>query len=106
MGKVNWTQPQAAQVNVTQVTNVTSSLGSALGADAEIGPNTSTVITLSVPNAKAGDPILITALDDYVDWTVYSAWCKVDGVVNIRFGNFTAKTVNVKGSQYKIVIVK
>lgn len=106
LGNVNWTSPQAAQVNVTQVTNVTSSLASALGADAEIGPNTSTVITLSVPNAKAGDPILITALDDYIDWTVYSAWCKVDGVVNIRFGNFTAKTVNVKGSQYKIVIVK
>ncbi|MBW0176345.1 hypothetical protein [Sediminibacterium sp.] len=106
LGNVNWTQPQAAQVNVTQVTNVTSSLASALGADAEIRPNTSTVITLAVPNAKAGDPILITALDDYIDWTVYSAWCKVDGIVNIRFGNFTAKAVNVKGSQYKIVIVK
>ncbi len=106
LGNVNWTEPQAAQVSVTQVTNVTSSLASALGADAEIRPNTSTVITLQVPNAKVGDPILITALDDYIDWTVYSAWCKVDGVVNIRFGNFTAKTVNVKGSQYKIVIVK
>jgi hypothetical protein len=104
LGNVNWTEPQAAQVNVTQVSY--TNLAQASGADAEIKPNTSTVITLQVPNAKAGDPILITALDDYIDWTVYSAWCKVDGEVNIRFGNFTAKTVSVRGSQYKIVLVK
>ncbi len=106
LGNVNWTSPQAAQVNVTQVTNITSNLNTALGADAEINPNTSTVITLPVKNAKKGDSILVTALDDYKDWTVYSAWCSADEVVHIRFGNFTAKPVNVKGSQYKIVIIK
>ena len=104
LGNVNWTEPQAAQVNVTQVTN--TSLDQIAGANATIKPNTTTVIELLVPNAKAGDPILITALDDYIDWTVYGAWCKVDGKVNIRFGNFTAKEVNVLGSQYKIVLIK
>lgn len=105
-GKVSWTTPQAAQNNVTQVNIVTSNTTSALGADAEIGPNTSTVITLKVPQAKKEDAIVITALDDYVNWTVYSAWCPNDGEVKIRFGNFTVNTVNVRGSQYKIVIIK
>lgn len=105
-GKVSWATPQATQASITQVTNITSNTTSALGADAEIGPNTSTVITLKVERAKKGDAILITALEDYVDWTVYSAWCAEDGEVKIRFGNFTAKQVNVRGSQYKIVIVK
>lgn len=103
-GKVNWTVPQAAQVNVTQVSY--TNLSQYTGADAEIKPNTSTVITIPVKNAKAGDCILITALDDYIDWTVYSAWCKVDEQVSIRFGNFTDKPVSVRGSQYKIVLVK
>lgn len=106
LGNVNWTVPQAAQVNVTQVTNVTSSLDQIAGANARIKPNTTTVIELDVPNAKVGDPILITALDDYIDWTVYGAWCKTDGKVNIRFGNFTANEVTVLGSKYKIVLVK
>jgi len=106
LGNVNWTAPQAAQVSVTQVTNISTILDQIAGANAKILPNTTTVIEVSVPNAKRGDPILITALDDYIDWTVYGAWCKVDGKVNIRFGNFTAKEVTVLGSQYKIVLVK
>ncbi|HCL06920.1 MAG TPA: hypothetical protein DHW64_13620 [Chitinophagaceae bacterium] len=104
LGNVNWTTPQAAQVNVTQVSY--TNLAQAAGADAEINPNTTTVIKVPVQNAKAGDPILITALDDYIDWTVYGAWCKVDGEINIRFGNFTDRKVSVRGSQYKIVLVK
>lgn len=104
LGNVNWTTPQAAQVNVTQVSN--ANLDRFAGVDAEIQPNTTTVIKITVQNAKAGDPILITALDDYMDWTVYGAWCKIDGEINVRFGNFTAKKVSVRGSQYKIVIVK
>lgn len=104
LGNVNWTSPQAAQVNITQVMN--ANLDQAAGVDAEIQPNTTKVIKVTITNAKAGDPILITALDDYVDWTVYGAWCKVDGEINIRFANFTPKKVNVRGSQYKIVLVK
>lgn len=104
LGNVNWTSPQAAQVNITQVSY--TNLSSSTGTDAEIQPNTSTVITVDVPAAKAGDPIFVAALDDYIDWTVYSSWCKEDGKVKIRFGNFTAKKVDVKRSQYKIVLVK
>lgn len=104
LGNVNWTLPQAAQVNVTQVTN--ANLSQTNGTDARIGANTTTVVEVQVSNAKVGDPILITALDDYQFWTVYGAWCKRDGVVSIRFANFTAQPVTVLGSQYKIVLVK
>lgn len=106
LGNVNWTTPQAAQVNVTQVTNFNLTLSVTTGQNARISANTATVVNVPIPNAKQGDPILITALDDYKDWTVYGAWCKNDGVVSIRFANFTAQPVDVLGSQYKIVIVK
>lgn len=106
LGNVNWTSPQAAQVNVTQVSNFNLNLNVIAGQNARIAPNTSTVIEIDVPNAKVGDPILITALDDYQNWTVYGAWCKVDGKVNVRFANFTAQPVDVIGSLYKIVLVK
>ena len=104
LGNVNWTPPQAAQVNVTQVTN--ANLSQTSGTDARIGANTTTVVEVPVSNARIGDPILITALDDYQFWTVYGAWCKRDGIVSIRFANFTAQPVTVLGSQYKIVLVK
>jgi hypothetical protein len=104
LGNVNWTTPQAAQVNVTQVTN--ANLSQTTGTDARIGANTTTVVEIEVPNARIGDPILITALDDYQFWTVYGAWCKRDGYVSVRFANFTAQPVTVLGSQYKIVVIK
>lgn len=106
LGNVNWTTPQAAQVNVTQVTNVNFSLNIIAGQNARIAPNTTTVITINVPQAKKGDPILITAQDDYTDWAVYTAWCGTDGVVSVRLANFTALPVDVLGSQYKIVVIK
>lgn len=104
LGNVNWTAPQATNISVTQVTN--ANLSQTSGADARIEANTTTVIEIEVPNARAGDPILITALDDYQFWTVYGAWCKRDRYVSIRFANFTAQPVTVLGSQYKIVVVK
>lgn len=104
LGNVNWTAPQATSISVTQVTN--ANLSQTSGADARIGANTTTVVEIEVPNARIGDPILITALDDYQFWTVYGAWCKRDGFVSVRFANFTAQPVTVLGSQYKIVVVK
>jgi hypothetical protein len=104
LGNVNWTVPQAANISVTQVTN--ANLSQTSGADARIGANTTTVVEIEVPNARIGDPILITALDDYQFWTVYGAWCKRDGFVSVRFANFTAQPVTVFGSQYKIVVIK
>lgn len=104
LGNVNWTAPQATSISVTQVTN--ANLSQTTGADARIEANTTTVIEIEVPNARIGDPILITALDDYQFWTVYGAWCKRDGFVSVRFANFTAQPVTVLGSQYKIVVVK
>lgn len=106
LGNVNWTTPQAAQVSVTQVSNFNLNLNVIAGQNARIAANTTTVIRVPVTNAKQGDPILITALDDYQNWTVYGAWCKEDGFVNIRFANFTAQPVDVLGSLYKIVLVK
>lgn len=106
LGNVNWTKPQAAQVNVTQVTNVNLSLSIITGQDARIAPNTTTIVTVPVPGVKKGDPILVTPQDDYWQWAVYSQWVKEDGVVAIRFANFTTNHVDVLGSQYKIVVIK
>lgn len=106
LGNVNWTTPQAAQVNVTQVTNVNLSLSITTGQNARIPPNTTTIVTIPVPGVRRGDPILVTPQDDYRDWAVYTAWCSNDGVVSVRFANFTPSPVDVLGSQYKIVVIK
>jgi hypothetical protein len=106
LGNVNWTTPQAAQVNVTQVTNLSVSLSVTTGQNARIPPNTTAIVTVPVPGVKKGDPVLVTAQDDYRQWSVYSAWVKEDGIVAIRFANFTVETVDVLGSQYKIVVIK
>lgn len=104
LGNVNWTTPQAANVSVTQVTNL--SLAVTTGQNARIAPNTTTIVTIPINSVKRGDPILVTPQDDYVNWAVYSAWCAVDGIVSVRFANFTAQPVDVLGSQYKIVVIK
>ncbi|MEN9298375.1 MAG: hypothetical protein RLZZ429_688 [Bacteroidota bacterium] len=106
LGNVNWTSPQAAQVNVTQVTNVNLSLSITTGQNARIPANTTTIVTIPVPGVKPGDPIFVAPQNDYRDWAVYSAWCSADGVVSVRFANFTSLPVDVLGSQYKVVIIK
>lgn len=106
LGNVNWTSPQAAQVNVTQVTNVNLSLSITTGQNARIPANTTTIVTIPVPGVKPGDPIFVAPQNDYRDWAVYAAWCSTDGVVSVRFANFTALPVDVLGSQYKVVIIK
>jgi hypothetical protein len=104
LGNVNWTTPQAAQVNITQVNNV--NLSQTIGQDARIAPNSTTIVRVPVLGVKKGDPIWVTPLDDYANWSVYAAWASADGTVSIRFANFTALPVDVLGSQYKIVVVK
>lgn len=106
LGNVNWTTPQAAQVSVTQVTNVNLSLSITTGQNARIPPNTTTIVTVPVPGVRKGDPILVTPQDDYKEWSIYTAWCSNDGVVSVRFANFTALPVDVLGSQYKIIVIK
>lgn len=103
-GKVNWTPPQAAQVNVTQISNIKLVITS--GQDAKIPPNTSVIVKVRVPGAKKGDPILVSPQDDYREWSVYAAWCIIDEEVSVRLANFTPVEVNVLGSQYKIVVIK
>ena len=106
LGNVNWTTPQAAQVSVTQVTNINLSLSVTTGQNARIAPNTTTSVNIPVPGVKKGDPILVTPQDDYPSWAVYSSWVSSEGIVTIRFANFTAQPVDVLGSQYKIVVIK
>jgi hypothetical protein len=104
LGHVNWQTPQAAQQTVTTITNF--NLSSVSGANAIIFPNTTSVVEVTVKGVRKGDSIVVTAQEDYQDWTVYSAWVYADDTVRIRFANFTNQVVNVLGSQYKIVVIK
>ncbi len=104
LGNVSWTKPQAAQVNVTQVSNV--SLSVATGQNVIIRPNTTSVVRIFVKGVKKGDPVLVTPQDDYVNWSVYSSWASNADTVAVRFANYTNQTVSILASQYKIVIIK
>lgn len=103
-GNVRWATPKAANQNVTYVSQV--NFTSQYGSDIIIQPNTTSTVEMSVPGVEKGDPLIVTAQGDYINWSVYSYWVSDSGKVKIRFANFTEDTVSVKGSEYKIVIIK
>lgn len=105
-GKVAWQTPQAAQQSVTTVTNITVNFQNIPGLDINIAPNTTSTVKINLTGVKVGDPILVTPLGDYPDWSVYASWVPQDGVIKIRFANFTDTPVTIYGSQYKIVVIK
>ncbi|NCI47915.1 hypothetical protein [Sediminibacterium soli] len=104
LGNVNWALPQAANQTVTNVTNF--SLTTSTGNNLSIQPNTTAVVDVQVVGVMPGDPIVVTAQGDYRNWAVYNAWVSVAGTVKIRFANFTEQPVDVKGSEYKIIVIK
>jgi hypothetical protein len=105
-GNVTWAAPQAANVNVTNVTNLNLNLAIQAGQNVDIEANTTSTVEVEVAGVQPGDPILVTPQGDYENWTIYSSWVFKEGVVKIRFANFTDEKVSVKGSQYKIVVIK
>lgn len=106
LGNVNWQTPQAANQAVTTITNFNLNLNVVGGTNVNIPPNTTAIVTVAVPGVRKGDPIIVTPQDDYLNWSVYSAWVAQDDVVRIRFANFTDQPVPVLGSKYKIVVIK
>lgn len=105
-GNVTWAPPQAASVSVTNVTNLNLNLAISTGQNVEIEANQTSVVEVQVAGVGIGDPIVVTPQGDYADWMVYSAWVASPGSVKIRFANFTDEKVSVKGSEYKIVVIR
>lgn len=104
LGNVNWRTPAAAQQNVIQNYNLTLAIST--GQNVTINPNTTAVVSVTIPGVRKGDPILVTPQDDYRDWSIYSAWVDSDDLVKVRIANYTDLPVAVLGSQYKIVVIK
>ncbi len=105
-GNVNWAKPAAAQQSVTTITNFNLNFVVSTGTSIDIPANTTAVASVTVLGVRKGDPILVTAQDDYTNWAVYSAWVSADDTVMVRFANYTEDPVSVNGSQYKIVVIK
>jgi hypothetical protein len=77
------------------------------GKDVTIGPNTTAIATVDYPEAKKGDQVYVMPGENKSsDWVVYSAWVEADGLVKVRFANFTDKQVSVAGSEYGVGIAK
>lgn len=106
LGNVNWQTPQAAQQTVTTITNFNLNLVYGPGISVIIAPNTTAIVDIEVKGVEKGDPILVTPQNDYQDWAIYSAWVSRAGFVSVRLANYTDKDVEVKGSEYKIVVIK
>ncbi|NCI49246.1 hypothetical protein GWC95_04875 [Sediminibacterium roseum] len=105
-GNVNWRTPQAANTTVTTITNFNVSFNSGTGVNVDIPPNTTSVVDVKLEGVQVGDPILVTPLNDYPMWSIYSSWVEKPNYVRVRFANYTPDTVHVQGSQYKIVVIK
>lgn len=76
------------------------------GEDITIPALTTALTTVTIPGVKKGDTIVATPQGDYNDWAIYSAWVSEDNKVNVRFANYTDKSVKVSRKQYKIVVIK
>lgn len=105
-GQVSWATPQAANVNVTHISNVNLTLNSTFGQTVMIQPNTTALVKVFIPGVKKGDPILVTPDDDYTNWSIYSSWVSNRDTVAVRLANYTNNVVSVLSSQYKIVVIK
>ena len=103
---VSWAYPQAANQAVTTVTNFNLNLAVGTGQNVTIQPNTTSVVTVGLPGVKKGDPIIVAPQGDYQNWQIYSAWVSKDDEVSIRFANYTSLVVGIRGSEYKIVVIK
>lgn len=106
LGNVNWTTPQAAQVNVTQVFERPFQPSTTTGQSVRIGANTTAVAVIYVPGVRPGDPVIAFAQGDYINWMVYNAWVRNPDTVAVRFGNLQNTSISIQGSDYKIVIFK
>ena len=91
---------------MTYVSNFNTNLAISNGASVTIQPLTTSVVEVEVTGVSIGDPIIITPQGDYQDWAVYSAWVSASNKVKIRFANYTDNVVDVKNSDYKIVVIK
>ena len=105
-GQVSWATPQAANVNVTHISNVNLTLNSTFGQTVMIQPNTTALVKVFIPGVKKGDPLLVTPDDDYTNWSIYSSWVSNRDTVAVRLANYTNNVVSVLSSQYKIVVIK
>ena len=109
LGNVAWAFPQAAGINVTQVSNNLLELKKNTGTGGQnvvIAPNSTTLITMAVPDAEIGDPVVIASQGDYTNFSIYNAWVSATGIVSIRFANFQKKSIPVSGNLYKVVLIK
>ena len=109
LGNVAWALPQAAGINVTQVSNNLLELKKNTGTGGQnvvIAPNSTTLITMAVPDAEIGDPVVIASQGDYTNFSIYNAWVSATGIVSIRFANFQKKSIPVSGNLYKVVLIK
>jgi len=105
-GQVSWAPPQAANVNVTQISNIVLTLSTTMGQTVLIQPNTTSVVKVYVPGVKKGDPVMVTPQGDYQNWSVYSSWVSNADTVAVRLANYTNDVVSVLGGQYKIVVIR
>lgn len=109
LGNVAWALPQAAGINVTQVSNNVLELKKNTGTGGQnvvIAPNSTTLVTMAVPDAEIGDPVVIASQGDYTNFSIYNAWVSATGIVSIRFANFQKISIPVSGNLYKVVLIK
>lgn len=76
------------------------------GRDIKLEPNTTSTIEVPIAGVKKGDPILVKWNKEHVNWAIYSAWVSEDNRITVRFANYTDETINVSGSEYKIVAIR
>ena len=56
--------------------------------------------------ARLGDPVFVTGMDDTTGFSVYSAYVSAIGEVSIRFVNYQDSPAGILGQKFSILLIK
>lgn len=63
-------------------------------------------LRVTVPGARAGDPVFLTNIGDETEYSILASWVSAPDEVSIRVANYQPIPVNISGRQCKILLIQ
>lgn len=103
-GNVSWRELKEARIVSGVLKQI--SLGYTASGDSVIPENSIVTAIIAMPDAKLGDPVFATIMEDVIGFGVYSAFISKDGEIVIRFNNHQDTPAIITGKKLSILLIK
>ena len=103
-GNIKWASLKGAGM----VSGIVHSIELGVGtiSDSIIPGNTIISIKIKIPEAKVGEPVFVTGMDDHAGFGVYNALITSKGELTIRFCNYQESPAVLIGKKFSILLMK